>query len=1034
MAADMAFSLLGPLAVRADGLPVPIPAGKQRVLLAALLLQAGGSVTGDHLAELLWGPDLPPSAVVTLHNYVKRLRQAFGAERHRIVTQPGGYLIRVHPGELDVTAMEDAIADAHGAAQAEAWPQAARHADAALSYWRGKPLCDVGHGVLFAQETSRLSELRILAWELRIEAHLQLGEHARLVAEARQLVAEEPLREHTHALLIRTLHESGRRAEALQTYQDARSMLVEELGCEPGPELQALHRKILDDYPVPPPIVSGTPAHGQELPPPRQLPSAVGCFTGRAAELASLDGLRCPEPGSRTLALVIPAIGGTAGVGKTALAVHWAHQVAEQFPDGQLYVNLRGYDPREPVSTNDALAGFLRALGVPGQQIPDEIDDRARLYRSKVAGRRVLVLLDNARDGEQVRPLLPGDPGCVAVVTSRDTLAGLVATDGAWRIDLDVLPVADAIGLLRSLIGSRADTDPAALAELAALCAGLPLALRIAAEQAAARQQTSLRALTAELQAARLDSLDAGEARADVRAVFSWSYRQLPGDVAEAFALLGLHPGDDLDVHAAAALTGASTGQARRILRRLHRASLVQAAGPGRYGMHDLLRVYGQEQLDAREQVDMPDVGPQRSRALTQLFDYYLTAAATAMNILHPAEAHRRPRIPPSAAVVPTMPSEADARAWLDAERANLVAIVVYCADRGWLEHAARLSGTLFRYLMTGSHLAEADIIYSHALQAACQCGDLAAEAAALNRLGGISLMKGHVRDAAGRYQTALARYRQCGDRASEGRVLENLGGIEGQLHNYQAAAGYYRQAIAACQDVGDSLGAAAALSGLASAETELGEYDQAAEHLQLTLDVFRDEKDHVREAQTLGRLGELSLHRGQLAQASHCFERALAISRRLDKPTGVAAQLLNLATVSVRQGQYQKAIGNLRRALPLYRKAGYRYGEINTLRTLAEALSGLGQPVAGRAQLETALGLAAETGSTHQQASVHRDLAESHHSDGEDGQARAHWQRAVELYTQLGALDEEAQVRSRLSQLDAGTQADGGRVQAALA
>ena len=335
---------------------------------------------------------------------------------------------------------------------------------------------------------------------------------------------------------------------------------------------------------------------------------AVAHFTGRAAELAALTGLLGEAGPTVPGTVVISAIGGTAGVGKTALAVHWAHQVAGRFPDGQLYVNLRGYDPGEPMAAADALAGFLRALGVPGQEIPDEMEERARLYRSRLAGRRVLVLLDNARDGEQVRPLLPGDPGCAAVVTSRDALAGLVASRRR-----------PAAGPGRAAAGRRG--RPAAVAdrrrgptrtrtaaaELAGLCARLPLALRIAAELAAARAHGAAgRAGGRAGGEPGWTCLDAGEDRADVRAVFSWSVRQLPDDAAGAFALIGLHPGGDLDAHAAAALTGSTAGQARRVLGRLHRASLIQAAGAGRYGMHDLLRAYAREQAAAR------DTGEQR--------------------------------------------------------------------------------------------------------------------------------------------------------------------------------------------------------------------------------------------------------------------------------------------------------------------------------------------------------------------------------------------------------------------------------------
>jgi tetratricopeptide (TPR) repeat protein len=766
------------------------------------------------------------------------------------------------------------------------------------------------------------------------------------------------------------------------------------------------------------PVPGQPPAAGPAQPPagqgvPRELPALVGHFTGRAAELDELSGLMAGGEGH---ALVICAVGGTAGVGKTALAVQWAHRVAGRFPDGQLYVNLRGYDPDRPVAPADALAGLLQALGVRGADIPDGAQDRSRLYRSRLAGRRMLVLLDNARDAEQVRPLLPGDPGCVAVVTSRDALAGLVATDGARRLDLDVLPLADAIALLRSLIGARADDDPGAAAELARLCARLPLALRIAAELAAARRAAPLAELVAELAAGQLDCLEAGEDRADVRAVFSWSCRQLPGDTAGAFALIGLHPGADLDAHAAAALAGITPGQARPVLGQLHRASLLQASGSGRYGMHDLLRAYAREQAAAR------DTGGQCDQALTRLFDYYLAAAAAAMDVLYPVEAHRRPRIAGTAAAVPAMPGEADARAWLDRERANLAAVVAHCAGHGWPRHAAGLAGTLFRYLMTGSHLTEAHTIYSHALQAARRSGDLAAEAGALNGLGSIAGGKGQFRAAIGHYQAALERYRRCGDRAGEARLLHNLGMTEHELRNHQSAVGYYRQAAAAYEDAADSIGAARMLSHLADAETELGCYDQAAGHLQRALPLLRDANDQGGEAQALGGTGRLSLRRGQLSQATAFFEQALASYRRLGHPDGVATQLLKLGEVSLRQGNHQQAIGYIRQALAVYKETGHQFGEAETLRSLAEALHAAGQPAAARAELAAALQLAAETGNTDQQANAHRDLGESHHRAGQDEQARHHWQQALTLYTQLGA-PEAGQVQSRLSAREANGQ-----------
>jgi tetratricopeptide (TPR) repeat protein/transcriptional regulator with XRE-family HTH domain len=754
---------------------------------------------------------------------------------------------------------------------------------------------------------------------------------------------------------------------------------------------------------------------------PRQLPAAVADFTGRAAELQALTRMLDQAGPGAPGTVVISAIGGTAGVGKTALALHWAHHVAAWFPDGQLHVNLRGYDPDQPMPATDALAGFLRSLGVAGQDIPPDETERAARYRSLLAGRQMLIVLDNAATVEQVRPLLPGHPECRVVVTSRDSLAGLVARDGARRLDLDLLPLADAVALLRQLIGARADTEPAAVTELAEQCARLPLALRVVAELAVARPAAPLAELVAELsdQQRRLQVLDAdGDPRTAIRAVFFWSYDHLDHDTARAFQLAGLHPGAGFDAHALAALAGTSLDQAALLLATLTRGHLIQPAAQGRYAMHDLLRAYAREQAAAR------DADGQAQQALTRLFDYYRSAAAAAMDLLYPAEAHVRPRVPPATAVMPAMPGDAGARTWLDRERPNLVAVIVHCAGHGRPQHAADLAGTVFRYLMDGSHLPEAHTIYSHALHAARRSGDPAAEARALNGLGGIGMMNGHLRGAAGHYRAALERYRQCGDRAGQARVLGNLGITELQLHHPRSAAGYFRQAIAAFEDAGDSLSAARALSDLADADTELGYYDQAAEHLRRALPVLREAKHPVGEADALARIGDLNLRRGQLTQAAHLYGQALAIFRRIDYPVGVATGLLGLGEVSVRQSDYPRSIGYLRRALALYRQAGYQHGETVTLRTLAEALHGAGQPAAARAELAAALRVATETGNSYQQASAHRDLAESHHSAGQDEQARHQWQQALTLYTQLGA-PEADQARARLAALDSGKSVD---------
>jgi DNA-binding SARP family transcriptional activator/tetratricopeptide (TPR) repeat protein len=1004
MTVGMDFWLLGPLTVRVDGIVVSIPKGKQRALLAALLLRAGHTVTADQLADWLWGQVPPPSATVTLQNYVKRLRQAFGAGCDRIITQPGGYLIQVHPGELDISAMEEALTGALRSAQADAWTDVFERVTRALAFWRGEALGDVDLGEMAWREIPRLTEMRLQARELRAEASLNLGAHAELVAEAQQLTADAPLREHPHALLMHALYRCGRRAEALKAYQHARDLMVEELGTEPGPELQILHRRILDDDPA---LIPAMPDRPGETAVPRQLPAAVSHFTGRATELGLLTDMLSEAGGRRPV--VISALAGTAGVGKTALAVRWAHQIAERFRDGQLYVNLRGYDPGEPVSAADALAGFLRALGVSGQAIPDGTEERSGLYRTRLAGRQVLVVLDNARDSEQVRPLLPGDPGCAVVVTSRDALAGLVAADGARRLDLGVLPALEAADLLRSLIGWRADQNPDAVEELAALCARLPLALRIAAELVTARPNALLADLVTELATARLDFLDAGEDCADVRAVFSWSVRQLSVDVAEFFALTGLYPGADVDAYAAAALTSTTAEHAGRMLALLHRASLIQAAAPGRYYMHDLLRAYARERAAA-----LDASGQSQHDALTRMLNYYLAATAAAADAVFPAEARPRP-VPVPAVVIPALRDPAEAREWLDRERTNLVAVVVHRAGDGRDQHATALASTLFRFLMNGSHLAEASTIYQHALQAARRSGDLAAEAAALNNLGGIGAVRGRPHDAAGNYRAALACYQRCGDRAGQAMASLGLGSTEHQLHNLRSAAEHCRHAIAAYQEAGDSLGEARALCCLSGVETDLGSYARAAGQLDQAQRIFRDAGDQLYEAYALERTGSLNFSRGQLTEAADFYGQALVINRRIGNATGTAAQLTNLGDVRLRQGDYQQAISYQRQAYEQFRQAGNQRGEFVSLRSLADALHKTGQPAAARTELQNALRLSAEAGNTYEQAGAHSDLAESYRRTGDGELACHHWRRALDLYTALGA-PEAAAVRSRLS------------------
>jgi tetratricopeptide (TPR) repeat protein/transcriptional regulator with XRE-family HTH domain len=712
------------------------------------------------------------------------------------------------------------------------------------------------------------------------------------------------------------------------------------------------------------------PADGR-LVVPRQLPSPVRHFTGREKELTALNEL-LGQPGAAGTAMVISAIGGTAGVGKTALALHWARQVAARFPDGQLYVNLRGYAPGSPMSAADALAAFLRALGVPAQDIPADTEERAAHYRGVLATRRILVMLDNAREVEQVRPLLPGAPLCAVIVTSRDSLAGLVARDGARRLDLDLLPPADAVTLLRALIGERADADPAVTKALADRCCRLPLALRVAAELSAARPTVPVAELVTELadQHAKLDLLEAGgDPNTAVRAVFSWSYQQLDDNAARMFRLLGLDSGADLDVYASAALTDATVEQAGRALDRLARAYLIQNAGPGRYGLHDLLRAYAHEVAVSQDPED------ERRAALTRLFDHYLYTAAVAMDSLHPAERHRRPHIIRPATPALSLTSPAAAKDWLDAHRACLATVITYAAENGQPGHAVRLAAVLSRYLRAGSHYLEAVTIHSTARRAARRLGEKAAEATALTDLGVIEWGLGRFQESARRHQQALILYRENGDRPGQARALINLGLADLQRRRYPQATRQFQQALALFLENDDRPGQARVLTNLGLADLWRRRYPQATRHLQQALALFVENGDRLSGAHVLVYLG----------------------------------------LVELRQHRYQQATQHLQEALATNREYGDRSGEAESLNGLGEVFNATGQSEHARVQHAAALDLAVRVGDKYEQARAHNGLAQAHDAGHDLDQARHHWRAALHLYTQLG--DPEAtQIRARLT------------------
>ena len=635
---------------------------------------------------------------------------------------------------------------------------------------------------------------------------------------------------------------------------------------------------------------------------PRQLPVDVGHFTGRGAELAKLDVLLAQDDIARPAAMVISAVAGTAGVGKTALVVHWAHRVRDCFPDGQLFMNLRGYDPGLPMTAERALEGFLRALNVPVERIPTGLEARAALYRSLLDGRRVLIVLDNANTAEQVRPLLPGSPTCRVVVTSRSRLSGLIARDGASRVTMDLLPPAEAIALLRDVIGvTRVAAEPAATAELAKRCAYLPLALRIAAERAVTHPHITLADLAGELAVEhdRLDLLAADEEEDEataMRAVFSWSYQALPSEAARAFRLLGLHAGPDISAPAVAALTNTTPTQARRPLETLVGTHLVQEIGRDRYRFHDLMRVYAAECAKAEE------TDQDRNAAVRRVLTWYLHTGDAADHVINP---HRR-RIPldhPEVACSPLKFTTYDqALDWCEVERANLVAATRQAAETHEYVVAWKLPLAVWSFFNLRKHWA--DLIATH--------------------------------------HTGLTAAQYVHDRQGESWTLGVLGIVYLDLWQHEEALDHYQRALPICQEIGDKWGEALALVGLGAAYFNLGRYEEALEHSQRALPICQEIDDQWSQTLALLNIGGIYRKLQQFEDALDYFQRALDVVGPARDRWGEAQTLRNLGATYRDLRRFEDALEYFQRACITYREISDQCGEAQTLRSIGDVLQNL--------------------------------------------------------------------------------------------
>ncbi|MES4905679.1 MULTISPECIES: BTAD domain-containing putative transcriptional regulator [unclassified Streptomyces] len=1031
------FRLLGPVGIWQGELGLGPTAAQQRSVLAMLLLEPGRVVSVDRLVMAVWGEDPPGSARNAVQVQISKLRRILAAlPDTELSTSAQGYCLTVDQERVDLHRFRELVREARTVGDGPA----GELLYAALQLWRGPALADVAGGWLPETVGAGLEEERRAVVEECAAIDLRSGRHQEAAAVLSPLVAEHPLRERSVGLLMEALSRSGRRADALALFRGTRQRYVDELGIEPGDDLQRLHRQVLDAQsgagagarpagvapaaadltsavpstgvapsagtapaagaadaaypagavpaavsapaahptsaaapaaahpsptpdpdPAPDPAAANratpapapspsqdtspepSPAPPSESPPPshsppaagvavpQQLPADVAHFTGRDRELAGLDALLRPAPGTGTgatagrapTAAVISVIAGSGGLGKTTLAVHWAHRVRDRFPDGQLYVNLRGFGPTGSAMTpSEAVRGFLDAFQVPAHRIPATVEAQTALYRSLLVGRRVLILLDNARDADQVRPLLPGAPGCLVLLTSRNELTGLVVAEQAQPLPLDLLDRAEARELLARRLGSeRVAAEPDAVEDVITVCAGLPLALAIVAARAATHPRFSLEALARELHDARgsLDAFDGGDATTDVRAVFSWSYHTLGTAAARLFRLLGVHPGPDISAAAVASLMGLPVPQARRLLLQLTRAHLLTERSPGQYALHDLLRAYATELAEAYDSED------DRRAALHRTLDHYLHTAVAAGRVFTP---QRTPLTLPAAQPGVCTESFADygeALTWFTAEHHVLVAAQQQAAESGFETHAWQLAWSLAEFLDQLGHWHDQGVVHTVALDAARRTDCLAGQAHAHHGLGLADLrmaqydrardhlmcaldLHGKTGNPAGQAlihvalnlagerqgrheeglyhaQRTLELYREVGQRSGEAYALNNVGWAYAMVGQYQQTLVHCEKALRMLQQAHDGRGASAAWDSLGYAHHRLGDHEQAIVCYRNAVELRRERGERVRAAETMYRLGSAQLAAGDVPGARDTWRQALTMFDALGHP-----------------------------------------------------------------------------------------------------------------------------------------------------
>lgn len=993
----MEFRILGPIELWSDDQRHELGRAKERLVLAILLQSPGRPVSVDKLLDYVWGDEAPAKARSNLYSYISRLRRLLGRIEENVsidTFRHGGYILHADEQAIDLFRFRRLRRQARAISESGDEEQALDLLHQALDLWRGEPLANVSGD--WVERTAGYLNAELFATTLeRLEIELRLGHHTDVVTELSDLIVEHPYNETLVGHLMMALYRGGRQAEALQAYRDARDRLREALGTDPGRELQELHARILEGdralLPIPRVRPLVTTARST-------LPVDFRLFTGREEEIAALLEMASSPVAGDTAHSTVIVIDGMAGVGKTVLSVHLAHRLAGEYPDAQVYIDLRGYDAdHEAISPEAALDTLLQMLGIPAQAVPGSIEDRTAMWRLELASRRVLVVLDNAAGHEQIRPLLSSAPGCLTLVTSRRRLVGL---DDVRSISLDVLPAADACRLLDRAIGPGRSTTQDDLAEVVRLCDYLPLAIQLVGNRLRNRKAWSVAALSKRLAGRRLAEIRA-ENR-DITAVFDLSYRGLAPEVRRAFRRLGLHLGSDFTLHSAAAAAGVGLLDTDRIIEDLLDQHLLMEPTEGRYRFHGLIRDY------ARQLAENEDTPTTQDNTIKRQLDHYVSTALMANRLLNPHGRHIEAPFSESPDETIPINTPKQARGWFAAEYQNLLAVADYATARGSSSHMALLAHALAHYLETEGHWEQAVGLHEDAVDAWRELGDALGEAQALLDLSVVCFRTGQYGTALEHANESLEIYQAMGNLPGMADVLDHRGLIEWQRSRYRDALTSSKEALEIRRRLGDRRGEARTLDHIAIFLEFVGRYQEAADRRGLALQIHAEMDDPSGLQMSLNNQGDLMLRLGKVSAAHDYYKEAAAVVADMPRQHE-AIWRNNMARIRLYTGRYDEALDGFRYALMVYRQIGDRRNEVETLIEIGMTYFRMGKREEALVHYDSSYVISCLISERFEQTKALRRIGDVFLSDGRLTEALEYFQQAIDLARDTGEPFEEA-------------------------